>query len=390
MHAEATERQQFTLVSPTPFTASPSADFSRHVHLRVKNIGTETWSRDLGQSSRQVLLSYRWYKADGVTLAQPLDPQRVSLPVPTVLPNATVDFQDFPIAQRAPAAVGTYILKWDLVYIRLSPLGEVAFDDPLNPGGPTPPGEQVVNIQLPQAPCVHPWQCNQAAAGEALAAAFAPRIDFAICFPGPGGLCGISGTRFGTQPGRLHATFVTYDGQPLPVDLSVSSWQDDFIQATLADSISGVLDQTWTLRVITAELRESNAWSFFTFRPTEELTMVSSASGTVGNVVVRCDNSSWVADCFVNNQPPPTFFAFHGPGPGQIWVTGQDHYEVNNLPFGCTLDHLDAVGPVTFSGFNRGSSSAHVNVNWSVGLGGNADYHLTFWAIGPRGVPCQP
>src|SRR5262249_16075271 len=154
-------------------------------------------------------------------------------------------------------------LKWDLVFIRLRPAAEVAFDDPLNPGGSTPPGEQIVTVQTPEAPCVHPWQCNQAAAGEALAEAFAPKIDFAICFPGPGRLCGISGTSFGTQTGRVTASFVTYDGLALAVDLSVSSWHDDFIQATLPDSISGVLDQRWTVRVTTPEPRESNDWSFF-------------------------------------------------------------------------------------------------------------------------------
>jgi F5/8 type C domain len=88
--------------------ASMQPDEEGHASLRVRNIGTESWTT---QGDHPVHLAYHWFTAAG-TICEPWEIFRTQLPS-DVGPDEMVDLIDVPF--KTPAVPGQYILRWDLV-----------------------------------------------------------------------------------------------------------------------------------------------------------------------------------------------------------------------------------------------------------------------------------
>ncbi|MBI3977718.1 MAG: N-acetylmuramoyl-L-alanine amidase [Chloroflexi bacterium] len=93
----------------TPSQIGPGETVS--VQITVQNLGWFAWPQ---AGPNPVHLGYRWYRSDGSQYVQSADGDRRSaLPIDAVAYNQTVTIN----AQlTAPAALGTYTLKWDLVH----------------------------------------------------------------------------------------------------------------------------------------------------------------------------------------------------------------------------------------------------------------------------------
>jgi len=96
------------------------ADRNTDVTLRVRNLGTATWSDEAGDH-----LSYHWLQPDGTVVEK--DGMRGRLPGP-VHPGETVEVT---ARVRAPASAGRWLLQWEMVREQVAWYGPPAGGAPL-------------------------------------------------------------------------------------------------------------------------------------------------------------------------------------------------------------------------------------------------------------------
>lgn len=92
----------------TPWPAWMPPDEVQQVDLQLRNTGSRPWPAG---GRTPVHLAYTWFTADGRP-SEPLDTFRTLLPG-DVPPGGTVTLRGIPF--RTPAALGNYLLRWDLV-----------------------------------------------------------------------------------------------------------------------------------------------------------------------------------------------------------------------------------------------------------------------------------
>jgi phosphoglycerol transferase MdoB-like AlkP superfamily enzyme len=97
------------------------ADRNVDVTLRLRNVGTATWSEEAGDH-----LSYHWLKPDRTVVEK--DGMRARLPVP-VRPGEAVEVT---ARVRAPASAGRWLLQWEMVREQVAWFGPPAGGAPLS------------------------------------------------------------------------------------------------------------------------------------------------------------------------------------------------------------------------------------------------------------------
>jgi len=97
---------EWELLDPWPAWIPPGEE--QRTSLSVANIGTRMWA---ASGEHPVHLAYHWFTQDG-KLSEPWDTFRIRLPH-EVPPGASAELID--VVFKAPAVLGNYILRWDLV-----------------------------------------------------------------------------------------------------------------------------------------------------------------------------------------------------------------------------------------------------------------------------------
>lgn len=202
-----------------------------------------------------------------------------------------------------------------------------------------------------------------------------PTIDNGPNAPiSPGSMVTLYGCGFGPS-GRLLLI-----GDFGSVVLPTLPWVGDAIQAEIPP-LTGVVDQRATLQIETAIGTKSNGWPV-NFVATRDITEFW------GLNVIECSKAAAVNSCNPKELEGyhSSDFTFGGSGT-DVWS--------GTLTNGWVFDSMkvsSVEGNVNIRGFQAGSPSAALAVDWS--FGGNAgtstaDYYYRMYIVGPKGVPFQ-
>ena len=237
-----------------------------------------------------------------------------------------------------------------------------------------------------------------------------PKIDNLVAFSNftPGGVIAVVGSGFGNSPGELHIHGITPNGAfqlPAMKIPGIFLWSDTSIQAIIPSGITGVIDQSLQVHVVTANNAKSNSYTVL-FTATREVRKIPYGDSAVS--VVSCGIDSNDDQC--NDWHDPS-----DGGPGVNFSTwgvtlaanhlncilcigddvGFDVYQVN-VANGWVLDQMNFTFQPSDPGeawanldtsFLPGANAWQPSVSWSVTPNDFVHYMVDVYIVGPKGVP---
>ncbi|MGH2349013.1 MAG: hypothetical protein ACRDFT_06045 [bacterium] len=393
--APAVQAQPYGAVyTPNPLTCLTPGQVTLH-KVGLRNTGTNYWTIERPNAYH---LAYHWYQG-----ATPViyEGDRTVLPkvvgsVNSALPNAVTIFANL----TAPAALGTYTLRWDMVHENVTWFS--------NQGVPT--GDQTVEVKA-SCPSILGTLCAKVDC-----TAFSPRIERIIPFISnstPGGYLAIAGSGFGEGKGNVWIRGMTrwngaaYGGTgnvllevaPPPGE---DHWKPKLVLARIPSYLTQVNDQRVKLQVQTSTGAMSNLHEI-DFKAARDVQMVPSSDPAVR--LIHCGTDSTSDYCNNWSDPDDTFEYVAACGQHTFWGShwnywygtdsDTDRYTIE-LKNGWSLESMawtldiSAEGEASAappSGFVPGDDSWQANVAYWVTNWDLVCYGVDVFASGPRGVP---
>jgi hypothetical protein len=360
---------------PNPLSCLTPNQVKTHP-ISLTNTGTNTWTI---QRPGGYHLSYHWYQGANQVV---WEGDRTYLPN-QVNPNQSVALQ---ANLKAPAALGTYTLTWDMVHENVAWFS--------SQGVAT--GNQTVEVKsscLTFGPFIGP-----------------PKIEQVVPFVSnitPGGSAVIKGSWFGNDEGDLYLKGLKkWNGVALsPIKLTIATepgkdfWKPTGVIGFIPGNITEVKDQPATLQIKTKAGKLSNEYpvNFAAKKDTKQL--------PAGDVQVSCSDEADLDSCnnVVHSDSIPfcsapfvsggggTFSGYHWTCVGSS--NGTDSFSAS-LKHDWRFEHAalaDLSGSVfqtvTMSGFQSGATSTNVKLKWNNSNVSYVLYKVNVSIIGPKGVP---
>jgi hypothetical protein len=228
---------------------------------------------------------------------------------------------------------------------------------------------------------------------------FTPDITIYFGAAKPGGIAGIVGKNFGSDPGTVKANLTTWNGGSFTVDLNVTEWHNTMVGVEWPTNISGVLTHDATVQITTAAglTSEEHIVKFtpeivFKTLPMEDVSVTS--CGTDGNAD-QCNDWHDPDDAGAFFPAPAgSFFGFHY----NVWLafeddSGQDVFSVslkNEWEFeswSFSKEVEPGEGSVTIPPQPGKVASWSTTVKWVVTQDDSVSYSIVVTIGGPAGVP---